>query len=213
MNSKILLLGSLSLVFGLFGVNVAEAIARSSNGTSWRGLSRIGDPTILALIPSRFLAGFENGDVAVTALNSYRTAYVVAKNGVNLKTTSIASIQANQGRNLNLSFNNPEAFNKGYSLPATLNFPESRYEASQLIEVVHYAAKYDGQSTRTQARQSSKANLSNRRSAYYLRQDSGRQGWCVFTNELERYSDFTCVNIANSPKAALTVLDSLPTKN
>jgi len=49
--------------------------------------------------------------------------------------------------------------------------------------------------------------------AYYMTQDSGRQGWCVFTDESARYSDFTCVNIANSPKAALTVLDSLPTRN
>jgi hypothetical protein len=163
------------------------------------------------LIPSRFLSGFENGDVAVTALSSYRTAYVVAKNGVDLDITSTVGIQANRGRNSN--FNHPEAFNEGYRLPATLNFLESRYEACQLIEVVHYAAKYDGQSTRTQAKQSRESNLSNGKLAYYMTQDSGRQGWCVFTDESSRYSDFTCVNIANSPKAALTVLDSLPTRN
>ncbi len=203
------LASALGLVVTLFGVNVSGAIAQSSNSISWRRLSEIGSPKVLALIPSRFLSGFENGDVAVTALSSYRIAYVVAKNGVDLNITSTVGLQADRNRN----FNHPEAFNEAYRLPATSDFPESRYDASQLVEVVHYAAKYDGESTRTQVRQSRWSNLSNGKLAYYLPQDSGRQGWCVFTDESARYSDFTCVNIANSPRAALTVLNSLPTRN
>ena len=210
-NKNKALLTSLSLVVSLGGVNVLGAIAQSSNGVSWRRLAAVGSPKILTLIPSSFLSGFENGEVAITALSSYRTAYIVVKNGTNLNTTSTVGIQANGMRNLN--FNHPESSNEAYGLPAMADFPQEKYDASQLIEIVKYAPKYDGESTRSQARQSRSSTLSNGTVAYYLQQDLGRQGWCVFTDESVRYSDFTCVNIANSPKAALTILDSLSIVN
>jgi len=143
---KSVLLSSLSFAVILMAGHWSGAIAQSSDHISWRRLSQIGSPKILALIPSRLLSGFENGDVAVTALNSYRTAYVVAKNGINLNITSAVGILAHQNRNRN--FNHPEASSEAYRLPAIFNFPESQYNASQLIEFVHYAAKYDGESTR-----------------------------------------------------------------
>jgi hypothetical protein len=208
---KNVLLGSLSFVTVLMVGNWSRAIAQSSSGVSWRRLAETGSPKVLALIPSQFLSGFENGDIAITALNSYRTAYVVAKNGISLNITSTVGIQAN--RNRNLSFNYPESSNEAYRLPATTNFPQKQYDASQLIEVVKYAPKYDGVATRNQARQSRSSTVSNGKTAYYLKQDSGRQGWCVFTDESAQYSDFTCVNIANSPKAAFTVLNALSISN
>ena len=209
-NNKKILLSSLSLVVGLCGVNVLGAIAQSSNGVSWGRLSEIASPRIAPLVPSRFLNGFENGEIAVVASNNYRTAYVVAKNGISL------DITFKVGNVCNISFMQFEQ--EARSLPAIADFPQSQYDASQLIEIVKYAPKYDGVGTRNQARESRRATLSNGKTAYYLQQatdgqGSYRRGWCVFTDESARYSDFTCVNIANSPKAAFTVLNSLSISN
>lgn len=205
-NSQKVLLSSLSLVVGLCGVNVLGAIAQSSDGLSWRRLADLASPRIAPLVPARFLNGFENGEIAVVASNNYRTAYVVARNGKSLDIDSVVGNIGNTG-----SFMQFER--EARALPAIADFPQRQYNASQLIEIVKYAAKYDGVGTRSQARQSRKATLSNGKAAYYLQQDSGRQGWCVFTDESARYSDFTCVNISNSPKAAFTVLNSLSISN
>ena len=204
-NSQKVLLSSLSLVVGLCGVNVLGAIAQSSDGLSWRRLADFASPRIAPLVPSKFLNGFENGEIAVVSSNNYRTAYVVAKNGISLDITSKV------GNVRNISFMQSEQ--EARSLPAIADFPQSRYDASQLIEIVKYAPKYDGVGTRNQARESRRATLSNGKTAYYLQQGTDRQGWCVFTDESARYSDFTCVNIANSPKAAFTVLNSLSISN
>ena len=173
---------------------------------SWRRLAEIASPRILPLVPSRFLNGFENGEIAIVASNNYRTAYVVAKNGKSLDIDSVVGNIGNTGSFIQFE-------REARALPAMVDFPQTQYEASQLIEIVKYAPKYDGAGTRNQARQSRRLTVSNGKTAYYLQQDSGRKGWCVFTDESARYSDFTCVNIANSPKAAFTVLNSLSISN
>lgn len=206
-------IGLLSFASVLIVGNWSGAIAQSDHVLSWRKLSQVNSSKILPLVPSRLLSGFADGEIAVTSLNSYKTAYVVAKEGTSLNITSLVGFQAL--RNQNRNFNHPEASNydQAASLPATKNFPQDKYDSSQLIEVVNYAPKYDGVGTRSQARQSRSSTVSNGKTAYYLQQDSGRQGWCVFTDESAQYSDFTCVNIANSPKAAFTVLNSLSISN
>lgn len=202
-NRKSFLLGSLSFATVLMVGNWSGAIAQSNNGVSWRRLGEIASPRILPLIPSRFLNGFENGGIALTASNNYRTAYVIAKNGVSLDRISTVGNFSGRG-----SFFQVE--NEARLLPAIEEFPQSQYDASQMIEIIYNAPRDGGESTRNRARQSRQSTLSNGKTAYYMRQATGRQGWCVFTDISARYSDFTCVNITNSPKAALTVLDSLP---
>jgi hypothetical protein len=210
-NKNKFLLTTLSLVVGLGGVNVLAVIAQSSDGLSWRRLSQVNSPKILPLVPSQLLSGFSNGKVAITSLTSYKTAYIVASEGTRLNEISTVGLQSGRNRN----FNHPEAsnYNLAASLPAISSFPQEKYDSSQLIEIVNYAPKYDGVGTRGQARQSRRATASNGKTAYYLQQDSGRQGWCIFTDESARYSDFTCVNIANSPKAAFRILNSLSISN
>ncbi len=205
MFAKNVLLGPLSFATVLVVGNWSGAIAQSSGGLSWRRLAEIASPRIAPLVPSKFLNGFEDGEIAVVASNNYRTAYVVAKNGISLDITSKV------GNVRNISFMQFEQ--EARSLPAIVDFPQRHYDASQLIEIVKYAAKYDGVVTRNQARESRRATLVNGKTAYYLPQGTDRQGWCVFTSESARYSDFTCVNIANSPKAAFTVLNSLSISN
>jgi hypothetical protein len=213
MFTKNALLGSLSFVTVLIVGHLSVAIAQSDHVLSWHKLSQVNSSKILPLVPSRLLSGFADGEIAVTSLSSYKTAYVVTKEGTSLNINSVVGLQA--VRNQNRNFNHPEASNydQAASLPAAKNFPQEKYDSSQLIEVVNYAPKYDGVGTRNQARQSRTATVSNGKTAYYLQQDSGRKGWCVVTDESAQYSDFTCVNIANSPKAAFTVLNSLSISN
>jgi len=203
-NNKKILFGSLSLVVSLIGLNVAGAVAQSSNSISWRRLSQIASPRIAPLTPSRFLSGFENGEVAVIASNNYRTAYVVAKEGISLNVNStVAGLSRRVGSFLQVE-------DDARSLPAIKDFPQGLYDSSQVIEIIYNAPRDGGEKIRNIAKQSRKVTLSNGKTAYYMKQWTGRIGWCVFTDVNAKYSDFTCVNIANSPKAALTVMDSFP---
>lgn len=200
-NKNKILLTSLSLIVSLGGVNVLEAIAQSK--MIWRQLPQAASPRIAPLTPSKFLSGFENGEIAVTASNNYRTAYVVAKQGVNLNISSTVGGLSRQGSFLQVE-------DEARSLPAIADFPQNLYDSSQIIEIVYNAPRDGGEKIRNIAKQSRKATLSNGKTAYYMKQWTGRTGWCVFTDVNAKYSDFTCVNIANSPKAALTVMNSLP---
>lgn len=202
-NNKKVLLSSLSLVVGLGGVNVLGAIAQPIYSLDWRSLPRVASPRITPLTPTRFLSGFENGEIAVTASNNYRTSYIIAREGVSLRIRSTVLSLSRQG-----SFMQVE--DEARFLPAIADFPQNLYNSSQIIEIIYNAPRDGGEKIRNIAKQSRKAVLSNGKTAYYMKQWTGRTGWCVFTDVNAEYSDFTCVNIANSPKAALTVMDSLP---
>jgi hypothetical protein len=202
MFAKNILLGSLSFATVLMVGNWSGAIAQSR--IIWRQLSQAASPRIAPLTPSKFLSGFENGEMAVTASNNYRTAYVVAKQGVSLNVNSTVGGLSRRGG----SFMQVE--DEARSLPAIADFPQNLYDSSQIIEIIYNAPRDGGEKIRNIAKQSRKATLSNGKTAYYMKQWTGRTGWCVFTDVNAEYSDFTCVNIANSPKAALTVMDALP---
>ena len=86
------------------------------------------------------------------------------------------------------------------------------YNSSQLIEIVSWASRHDSEGLRSEARASEPTTLTNGQKAYYLKQGN-RQGWCTFNDESAQYSDYLCVNVANSPKTALKILESIVQNN
>jgi hypothetical protein len=179
----------------------------SQVGMTWRSLlsfvKRHQPSYITEMVPESFPSGFANGQLALTRIHTGGSAYVVAREGVRLPNVSNVRQQIRP----NVLFNgDTEQF---LSFPALPSFPNRLYRSSQLIEVVHWAARYDDRSLRAAAMRAKMFTLSNGRRAYYLQQDTGRQGWCTFSDESAEYSDFICVNIANSPQTASRVLESI----
>ena len=158
-----------------------------------------------SLIPMQFPSEFSSGQFAISALHTGRTTYVVTKAGKSLSNVSIVSQQT--GRNI--SFNAANGHPELTSMPALTSFPTQLYNSGQLVEVSRYAARYDNEGTRARARQAQKSTLPNGRNAYYLKQDTGRKGWCAFELESARHSPFICVNVANSSTTALNILKSM----
>jgi hypothetical protein len=185
------------------------ATAQSKIVVTWRKLAEINPQS--QYVPSRFLNGFENGEVAL-----FQNGFVIAKNGISLNITKLGE--------------------RG-SLPAIENFPQHLYNSSQLIEIYGFSSissllpifLSDFIKIRPSDR---RATLSNGKTAYFIynsrgkytarnasgvihiqSEPPGRQGWCVIHDESDGRSGFTCVNIANSPKSAFAVLNSLPIPN
>ena len=163
-----------------------------------------------AIIPSQFPNQFADGQVAMTMLSTGGLGYVVAKEGVNIPNlSSVKELRQTDGSFSAVDLNNAIEF----PLPALEDVPESLYDSSQLIEITNWASRYDDEGLRDLARQSEQTTLPNGQKAYYLKQGS-KQGWCIFKDESAQYSDYLCVNIANSPKTSLEILKSiLPGKN
>lgn len=158
-----------------------------------------------SLIPTQLPSEFSSGQFAISALHTGRTAYVVTKASKRLPNVSTVSQQTKR----NISFNAANGHPELTSMPALTSFPTQLYNQGQLVEVSRYAARYDGEGTRARARQAQKSTLPNGRSAYYLKQDTGRQGWCAFELESARHSPFICINAANSSTTALNILKSM----
>jgi hypothetical protein len=160
------------------------------------------------LVPTQIPADFSRGQIAISALHTGRTAYVVAK--VGKKLPNLSTVRQQIGQNIN--FNAANGYPELAAMPAVNSFPNQLYNASSLVEVSRYAARYDSEDTRYRARQSQTAVLPNGQTAYYLKQDNGRQGWCTFEDEPARFSAFVCVNIAGSANSALKILESVVVK-
>ncbi|WP_323349757.1 hypothetical protein [Leptolyngbya sp. CCNP1308] len=164
-----------------------------------------GEEFTIATLPQSFPNGFANGQVALTALHTAYSSYVVAREGVTLPNMSTVRQQINQ----NNSFNTLTPGSTFDQLPALATFPITQYNASNVIEVVHWAARYDDEGVRAVARRSRQQTLPDGRRAYYMPQVGDRNprtGWCTFEDEQAQYSEYLCVNIANSPQTAFGVL-------
>lgn len=181
---------------------LSQAQQSSLTWKSFRSLPATQKPDYIDFSPQEFPKGFANGQLALTRQHTGSSAYIVAREGVRLPSLSTVRQQISK----NISFN---AADVRSSFPALADFPKGLYNTSQAIEVIHWAARYDDQALRNQAKASRRDILSNRRVAYYIEQDTGRKGWCTFAAESAKYSDFLCVNIANSPQTALAILNSI----
>ena len=192
-------------------ISIARSMAagNQSNIMTWQELKTFARQKNLAglndIIPSQYPNQFASGQVAITALSTGRFAYVVAREGVNIP--NLSSVE--KLSQTDISFNTVEIANAvEFPLPALKNTPDSLYNSSQLIEIVSWAARYDSEGRRSEARQSQQTTLPNGKKAYYLKQGN-KQGWCTFMDESAQYSDYLCVNIANSPKTSLELLKSI----
>lgn len=164
-----------------------------------------GDDFQTAMLPQSFPNGFASGQVALTAMHTGYSSYVVAREGVQLPNLSTVGRQIGQTN----SFNTLGPGTSFDSLPALSTFPSSQYSGSNVIEVVHWAARYDDEGVRAIARRSRQQTLPDGRRAYYMAQVgdfNARTGWCTFADERAQYSEYLCVNIANSPQTAFGVL-------
>lgn len=190
-------------------------IAQTQRTTmTWRSfvafIQANGDEFQLAMLPQSFPNGFANGQVAITAMHTGYSSYVVAREGVQLPNLSTVRRQIEQSNNFNTLVPGTVFDN----LPALATLPIAQYNASNVIEVVHWAARYDDEGVRATARRSRQQTLPNGIRAYYMPQVGDRNpriGWCTFADESAQYSTYLCVNIANSPQTAFGVLSSIVT--
>jgi hypothetical protein len=167
--------------------------------------------SLRSLVPMQLPSEFANGQFAISALHTGRTAYVVAKDGRKLPNLSTAS---QQHKGLDISFNAGVEADL-VSIPALRSFPVQLYNSGQLIEVSRYAARHDDEETRSRMRQSRRATLSNGQIAYYLTQftqNGDVKGWCSLEDESARYSPFICVNRVGSVDSTLKILESIVVK-
>ena len=194
--------------------NVNEATSSQSKTMTWQELKTFAQQKNFAgleqMIPSQYPNQFADGQVAITMLNNGGFAYVVAREGVNIP--NLSSVK--ELRQIDGSFSAVEIANAvEFPLPALKDTPDSLYNSSQLIEIVSWASRYDSEGLSSEARQSQQTTLPNGQKAYYLKQGN-KYGWCTFMDESAQYSDYLCVNIANSPKTSLELLKSiLPNNN
>lgn len=172
---------------------------------TWRSfvsfVQATGDDFLIAMLPQSFPNGFGNGQVAFVSLGTGSSRYIVAREGIQIPNQSTVRQQANS---FNILFN-------GYvdpflSLPAVTSFPDRLYSGSNIIEIAHWAARFDDPGLRRTLRQARSAVLPNGNRAYLITQYEGRTGWCTLADERAPYSEHLCVNIANSPQTAFGVL-------
>ena len=172
---------------------------------TWRSFSSfvqaMGDDFQTAMLPQSFPNGFAGGQVAFVSLGTGSSRYVVAREGIQLPNQSTVRQQANS---FNILFNgNVDPF---LSLPAISSFPDRLYSGSNIIEIAHWAPRFDDPGLRQTMRQARSAVLPNGNRAYLITQYEGRTGWCTLADERAQYSEHLCVNIANSPQTAFGVL-------
>jgi hypothetical protein len=187
--------------------SISPQIAQGAINMSWTSFTRfmenLGEPFVTDMLPHSFPNGFGNGQVALTRLHTGSSAYIVVREGIPLP--GLSTVRQQIGKNI--MFNSLGAPGSSYDgLPALTDFPTTQYSGSNVIEVIHWAARYDDQALRSRISQSRRETLANGQRAAYIEQDHGRTGWCVLTDESAQYSDFICVNIANSPQTALGTL-------
>lgn len=198
----------LSFAVGLT-ILATSSLALAQRVMTWRSfktfVQREQAEELSTLIPRNFPNGFAQGQVAITRIHTGSTAYVVAREGSRFSNLSTVRQQIGNSS----LFNSADAYSKLANLPALPDFPQTLYHSGRLVEVIHFAARYDGEITRREARQSRQTRLLDGRRAYYFIQDTERQGWCVFGDESVEYSDFICVNVVNSPATALQILQSI----
>jgi len=190
-------------------MTVPKIVSSKPKTMAWQELKTFARQKHLAglndMIPSQYPNQFANGQVAMTMLSNGASAYVVAREGVNIP--NLSSVK--ELRQTSNSFNAVDLGNAVESpLPALKDTPDHLYNSSQLIEIVNWSSRYDSRGLRSEARQSQQATLPNGQKAYYLKQGN-KQGWCTFTNESAQYSDYICVNVANSPQTSLGLLKSI----
>lgn len=175
---------------------------------TWKSIAERNLSSLHSLFPTQLPRTFANGQFAFTNIHTGKLAYVVLREGSRLQGVSRVSQQAQS----NANFNAVNGYSELSSFPALNRFPQSLFESGQIIEVVRYAARYDGSSTRSSAQRSRQSTLPNGKKAYYLEQDNGRQGWCAFEDESARFSSFICVNLTDSSSIALDTLKSIMEK-
>jgi hypothetical protein len=160
-----------------------------------------GDDFQIAMLPQSFPNGFANGQVAFVSLGTGSNRYIVAREGIQIPNQTTVQQQANS---LNILFNGNVA--PFLPLPAVSSFPNGLYSGSNIIEIAHWAARFDDSALRQTMRQARSAILPNGNRAYLITQYEGRTGWYTLADERAQYSEYLCVNIANSPQTAFGVL-------
>ena len=187
-----------------------DSLAQAQRPTmTWRSfvtfMTSESDEIYMSMLPQSFPNGFANGQVAVTAMHTGYSSYIVAREGVAIP--NLSTIRQQVGNNISFNTLGGEPGVGGiYDLPAVSSFPTHQYSGSNVIEVVAWAARYDDATLRDRARRSRQQMLPNGQRAYYMAPDNDRIGWCTFQDEREQYSHYLCVNIANSPQTAFGVL-------
>jgi hypothetical protein len=201
MNFRTTVVSFLTFVGCLLLSQLSQAQQLRLTRQAFRAMPATQKPEYVNFAPTTFPNGFAHGQLALTRVHTGGSAYVVAREGISLPGLSTVT----QQMGTNMLFNAAGAS----SFPALASFPDRLYSGSQIIEVIHWSARYDDAGLRAHASRARRERLSNQRLAYYLEQDTGRAGWCTFADESAQYSDFLCVNIENSPQTALTILQSI----
>jgi hypothetical protein len=165
------------------------------------------------MLPRRLPAGFEKGKVVIVEFGNFCDAYVIAKEGVNLTRLPLIPFRR---------YPTMDVYGVvGNSFPPLSNYaaleeglPQKLYNSGSLIYVRGCGGRVDGPELRSSIKDAKRAELPDRRKAFFLKSNEFRwkPSWCVFEKESESQSAFICVGVANSPKTALEVLKSIVSK-
>jgi len=116
-----------------------DSLAQTQRPTmTWRSfvtfMTSESDEIYMSMLPQSFPNGFANGQVAVTAMHTGYSSYIVAREGVAIP--NLSTIRQQVGNNISFNTLGIQPGVGGiYDLPAVSSFPTHQYSGSKLLVI------------------------------------------------------------------------------